>query len=108
MRTLLLIVFCFLATPAIAQTSTTATTSQGEKVQVTPSPKPKAPPGFEPIAGKDKRAERVNANVLVAISYGSIFALLFGYLFFLIRDHRRISAERSSLKQKIATEKSTS
>ena len=108
MRALLFIVFCFLATPVLAQTSTTATATEGAKLQATPPPKPKAPPGFEPIAGKGKRAERVNANVLVAISYGSIFTLLIGYLFFLIRDHRRISEEQISLQQKIAAEKSTS
>ena len=106
----LLIVLCYLfVCPALAQTSTTATSSATVTATVTPSsPKPQAPPGFEPIAGKSKRAERVNANALVAVSYGSIFALLIGYLVFLIRDNRRISKEKETLLRKIEAEKSSS
>ena len=107
-RTLLVLLFCLCTPPAWAQTSTTATTSPSSNAEASITPKPKAPPGFEPIAGKGKRAERVNANVLVAISYGSIFTLLIGYLFFLLRDHRRIYEEREILTNKIETQKSSS
>ena len=107
-RALLSLLFCLYAYPTWAQTSTTATTSSKATAEASIAPKPKAPPGFEPIAGKGKRAERVNANVLVAISYGSIFTLLIGYLFFLLRDYRRISEEREMLKNKLETQKSSS
>ncbi|MEE2903681.1 MAG: hypothetical protein VYC39_15240 [Myxococcota bacterium] len=105
-RALLSLLFCLYAYPAWSQTSTTATTSSKATAAAPIAPKP--PPGFEPIAGKGKRAERVNANVLVTISYGSIFTLLIGYLLFLLRDYRRISEERELLTNKIETQKSSS
>jgi|GEM_PF-6927370 len=108
MRLLFIFLICLQAKATWAQTSTTATTSQSPTIEESMTSKPKAPPGFEPIAGKDKRAERVNANVLVAVSYGSIFTLLIGYLFFLVREHRRISEEREFLRNKIETQKSSS
>ena len=110
---LLVATLCLSPLSVRAETSTTATTAVTATIapaasDVAKEPKPVAPPGFEPIAGKQDRAESVDADVLVAASYGSIFVLLLGYLVAMLRDRKRIDSELAALSSQIASAESES
>ena len=85
---------------AHAETGTSTTYKSNGSAHSTNKPKP--PPGFEPIPGRQKVAERVNANVLVTVSYCSVFGLIIAYLLFLWRERRRINTELVQLSTQIA------
>lgn len=111
MKTFLMIIALSLtASLGFAQTSTTSTSAATAAIAASTSTPtkdaPQAPPGFEPIAGKAKDAQSVDANVLVMASYGSIFTLLTVYLLFMFRDRKRVSKELETLQKQIDAEAS--
>lgn len=59
------------------------------------------PPGFEPIAGKEERAEAVSAPLLVVLAYGAFFLLTFGYVVHVTRRQKALSDELTALRQKL-------
>lgn len=65
-----------------------------------PEKKP-IPPGFEPLAGKEERAESVSAPLLVVLAYGAFFLLTFGYVVHVARRQKALSDELAQLRAKL-------
>ena len=62
---------------------------------------PAVPEGFEPIKGKEARAESVDASTLVVAAYGAIFVLMFGFVIHVVRGQAEISRQMQALAKKL-------
>ena len=63
--------------------------------------KPAPPAGYEPVRGGEARAESAGANSLVAIAYGAIFVLVFGYVIHVARSQTAVSRSIEELSAKL-------
>lgn len=96
-----------LALPAWAQPgeAATATAAQAQPAAQAPSPSPepkRAPPeGFEPLPGREARAEQVDASGLVVGAYAAFFLGLLGYVVHVARRQAAIAAEVAELARKL-------
>lgn len=67
----------------------------------TPAKKHEAPPGFEPVSGKERAAESVSAPLMVVLAYAAFFVLMFGYVAYVVKGQTALSKELKDLDAKI-------
>jgi hypothetical protein len=79
------------AEPQGATRTASASMMPGEK---------KAPPGFEPVAGAEKKTE-IDPNPLVIGAYAMFFVLMFGYVVHVARSQAAIAREMHDLAKRI-------
>lgn len=85
----------------LSSLSSPDTMAQGAAT-ATPAVEKKAiPPGFEPIAGKEEKAESVSAPMLVVLAYGTFFFLTFGYVVHVVRRQKALSDEIAAVQKKV-------
>ncbi|MBI2377613.1 MAG: cadherin-like domain-containing protein [Deltaproteobacteria bacterium] len=70
--------------------------------QTSTAAKPRAiPEGFEPISGKEKRAENVNASTMVVGAYSAVLLLVFGFVIHIVRSQAEVAREMKGLAERI-------
>jgi CcmD family protein len=80
--------------------SAAAAFAQSGTATPTAMPPPRAPPGFEPVAGAPD-TQKVDPNPLVVAAYGAILIGMFGYVVFVARRQSDIAKEMSELADRI-------
>ena len=96
MRWLMIYVFVLvlgLPAVAVAQSQTSTPTEAAKPTQVAP------PSDFAPMDPKKK--DDVNAPLMVVLAYGSILALLVGYVVHVARGQAKVSDELASLSRRL-------
>ncbi|MBI4817360.1 MAG: hypothetical protein HY791_13940 [Deltaproteobacteria bacterium] len=63
--------------------------------------KPAIPAGFEPIVGKEAKAESVNASTMVVGAYAAVLALIFGFVVHVVRSQAELAREMRELAERI-------